>query len=370
MTPVTAAEKASHSISAYGTARSTISGTPLSAEELRKTHAYWRACNYLMLGMIYLQDNPLLRQPLKLEHIKNRLLGHWGASPGLAFIYIHLSRLIKKYEQNMIFLAGPGHGAPGVLGPVYLEGAYSEIYTEKSEDEEGLRQFFKQFSFPGGVGSHCTPETPGSIHEGGELGYVLSHACGAAFDNPELIVAAVVGDGEAETGPLATSWHINKFLNPIRDGAVLPVLHLNGYKINNPTLLARISHEELENLLRGYGWTPSFVEGSDPESMHQAMAATTEHCISEIRRHQQEARKTGVAERIRWPMIVLRTPKGWTAPKEVDGHRLEGFFLTSAIRCRWQTLGRIHSDSSNSRNGCARTNPKSSSTKAENWLQN
>jgi xylulose-5-phosphate/fructose-6-phosphate phosphoketolase len=331
MTPSTAAEKASHSISAYGSARSTISGTPLSAEELRKTHAYWRACNYLMLGMIYLLDNPLLRQPLKVEHIKNRLLGHWGASPGLAFIYIHLNRLIKKYDLDMIFLAGPGHGAPGVLAPVYLEGAYSEIYTDKSEEEEGLRQFFKQFSFPGGVGSHCTPETPGSIHEGGELGYVLSHACGAAFDNPELIVAAVVGDGEAETGPLATSWHINKFLNPIRDGAVLPVLHLNGYKINNPALLARISHEELENLLRGYGWTPFFVEGSDPESMHQAMAATTEHCISEIRKHQQEARKTGDAERIRWPMIVLRTPKGWTAPKEVDGHRLEGFWRAHQV---------------------------------------
>src|SRR5437763_4078416 len=324
-----AADRAS--LSAYGVARSTVQGAPLSAEELRKTHAYWRACNYLSLGMIYLQDNPLLREPLKPEHIKNRLLGHWGASPGLSFAYIHLNRLIKKYDLDMIFLAGPGHGAPGVLGPCYLEGTYSEIYTDKSEDEDGLREFFKQFSFPGGVGSHCTPETPGSIHEGGELGYVLSHACGAAFDNPELIVAAVVGGGAAETGPLATSWHINKFLNPIRDGAVLPVLHLNGYKINNPTLLARISHEELENLLRGYGWTPSFVEGSDPESMHQAMAATTEHCISEIRRHQQEARKTGVAERIRWPMIVLRTPKGWTAPKEVDGHRLEGFWRAHQV---------------------------------------
>src|SRR5262245_50985274 len=311
-------------LSAYGPARSTISGKPLSAEELRKMHAYWRACNYLMLGMIYLQDNPLLKEPLKVEHVKNRLLGHWGASPGLAFIYIHLNRIIKKYDLDMIFLAGHGHGAPGVLAPVYLEGAYSEIYTDKSEDEEGLREFFKQFSFPGGVGSHCTPETPGSIHEGGELGYVLSHACGAAFDNPELIVAAVVGDGEAETGPLATSWHINKFLNPIRDGAVLPVLHLNGYKINNPTLLARISHNELDNLFRGYGWTPHFVEGSDPESMHQAMAATTEHCVSEIRKHQREARQQGVAKRVAWPMIVLRTPKGWTAPKEVDGHRLEG----------------------------------------------
>ena len=331
MTTVATAARMNDLLSAYGPARSSVSGKPLSAEELRKMHAYWRACNYLTLGMIYLQDNPLLREPLRAEHIKNRLLGHWGASPGLAFIYIHLNRLIKKYDLDMIFLAGPGHGAPGVLGPVYLEGAYSEIYTDKSEDEEGLREFFKQFSFPGGIGSHCTPETPGSIHEGGELGYVLSHACGAAFDNPDLIVAAVVGDGEAETGPLATSWHVNKFLNPIRDGAVLPILHLDGYKINNPTLLARISHEELESLFHGYGWTPYFVEGSDAESMHQAMAATAEHCISEIRKHQQEARGTGVAERPRWPMIVLRTPKGWTAPEEVDGHRLEGYWRAHQV---------------------------------------
>jgi len=319
------------SLSAYGKARSTVSGAPLSPEELRKIHAYWRACNYLSLGMIYLQDNPLLREPLKPEHIKNRLLGHWGASPGLAFAYIHLNRLIKKYDLNMIFLAGPGHGAPGVLGPVYLEGTYSEIYTDKGEDTTGLREFFKQFSFPGGIGSHCTPETPGSIHEGGELGYVLSHACGAAFDNPDLIVAAVVGDGEAETGPLATSWHISKFLSPIRDGAVLPILHLNGYKINNPTLLARISHEEVENLFRGYGWTPYFVEGSDPESMHQAMAVTLENCISEVRKCQQEARSSGVASRPRWPMIVLRTPKGWGAPEEVAGHRLEGFWRAHQV---------------------------------------
>ncbi|MFN0166650.1 MAG: phosphoketolase [Bryobacteraceae bacterium] len=312
------------SLSAYGTARSTVPGTPLNAEALRKIHAYWRACNYLSLGMIYLQGNPLLKEPLKPEHIKNRLLGHWGASPGLAFIYIHLNRLIRKLDLSMIFLAGPGHGAPGVLGPVYLEGTYSEIYTDKSEDAIGLREFFRQFSFPGGIGSHCTPETPGSIHEGGELGYVLSHACGAAFDNPDLIVAAVVGDGEAETGPLATSWHISKFLNPIRDGAVLPILHLNGYKINNPTLLARISHDEVENLFRGYGWTPYFVEGSDPESMHQAMAATVEQCISDIRKAQQEARGSGIAMRPRWPMIVLRTPKGWSAPIDAGGHRLEG----------------------------------------------
>src|SRR5436305_7409289 len=293
------------SLSAYGVARSTVQGAPLSAEELRKVHAYWRACNYLSLGMIYLQENPLLREPLKPQHIKNRLLGHWGASPGLSFVYIHLNRLIKKHDLNMIFLAGPGHGAPGVLGPVYLEGTYSEIYTDKSEDAEGLREFFKQFSFPGGIGSHCTPETPGSIHEGGELGYVLSHACSAAFDNRDLIVTAVVGDGESETEPLATSWHISKFLNPIRDGAVLPVLHLNGYKINNPTLLARISHEELEDLLRGYGWTPHFVEGSELESMHQAMAATTEQCIRDIRTAQQEARASVDAKRPRWPMLVL-----------------------------------------------------------------
>jgi len=318
-------------LSAFGKARSTVQGAPLSAEELHKTDAFWRACNYLILGMLYLQENPLLREPLKPEHIKNRLLGHWGSSPGLAFIYTHLMRQIKKYDIDMIFLAGPGHGAPGVLAPVYLEGSYSEVYPEKGEDEEGLREFFKQFSFPGGIGSHCTPETPGSIHEGGELGYVLSHACGAAFDNPELIVSAVVGDGESETGPLATSWHINKFLSPIRDGAVLPILHLNGYKINNPTVLARITHEELESLLRGYGWTPYFVEGSDHESMHQAMSATTEHCVQEIRKIQQQARSSGNAERARWPMIVLRSPKGWTAPGGVDGHKLEGFWRAHQV---------------------------------------
>ena len=330
----TTARAESHTIqelSAFGKARSTVQGTHLSAEELRKTDAFWRACTYVILGMLYLQENPLLREPLKPEHIKNRLLGHWGSSPGLAFTYIHLMRQIKKYDQEMIFLAGPGHGAPGVLAPVYLEGSYSEVYPDKCEDEEGLREFFKQFSFPGGIGSHCTPETPGSIHEGGELGYVLSHACGAAFDNPELIVAAVVGDGESETGPLATSWHINKFLSPVRDGAVLPILHLNGYKINNPTLLARISHEELESLLRGYGWTPYFVEGSEHESMHQAMAATTEFCVTEIRRIQREARAKGVAERPRWPMIVLRSPKGWTAPRFVDGHKLEGFWRAHQV---------------------------------------
>ncbi len=332
MTPVAEAEATlSSSLSAYGPARSTTAGSPLTRDEVQKLDAYWRACNYLALGMIYLQDNPLLREPLKPEHIKNRLLGHWGSSPGLSFLYIHLSRLIKKYDQEMIFMAGPGHGAPGVLAPCYLEGAYSEIYPDKSEDVQGLHEFFKQFSFPGGIGSHCTPETPGSIHEGGELGYVLSHACGAAFDNPDLIVAAVVGDGESETGPLATSWHISKFLSPMRDGAVLPILHLNGYKINNPTLLARITHEELEDLMRGYGWTPYFVEGSDPESMHQAMAATLEHCVNEIRSHQQKSRSTGIASRPRWPMIVLRSPKGWGAPKEVAGHRLEGFWRAHQV---------------------------------------
>jgi len=332
MHPVTATqEEVTRSLSPYGPARSTISGAPLSAEELGKIHAYWRACNYLALGMLYLQDNPLLREPLSANQIKQRLLGHWGSSPGLAFIYVHLNRLIKKYDLDMIYLAGPGHGAPGVLGPVYLEGTYSEIYPEKSEDTEGLREFFKQFSFPGGIGSHCTPETPGSIHEGGELGYVLSHACGAAFDSPDLIVAAVVGDGESETGPLATSWHINKFLNPIRDGAVLPILHLNGYKINNPTLLARITHQELESLLRGYGWTPYFVEGSDADSMHQAMAATVEHAILDIRKHKEACRATGVAQRARWPMIVLRSPKGWTAPREVAGHKLEGFWRAHQV---------------------------------------
>ena len=319
------------SLSPYGETRSTISAKPLSAEELRKIDSYWRACNYLSLGMIYLLDNPLLTEPLRPEHIKNRLLGHWGSSPGLSFIYVHLNRLIKKYDLDMIFLAGPGHGAPGVLGPAYLEGTYSEVYPESSQDTEGLREFFKHFSFPGGIGSHCTPETPGSIHEGGELGYVLSHACGAAFDNPELIVAAVVGDGESETGPLATSWHINKFLQPARDGAVLPILHLNGYKINNPTLLARISHEELESLLRGNGWTPYFVEGFEPDSMHQAMAATVEHCVLEIREHQQAARTRGADGRPRWPMIVLRSPKGWTAPREVEGHHLEGFWRAHQV---------------------------------------
>jgi xylulose-5-phosphate/fructose-6-phosphate phosphoketolase len=318
-------------INPYASTHSTITKTVLSPSELRDIETYWRACNYLSLGMIYLLDNPLLTEPLQPEHIKNRLLGHWGSSPGLSFMYVHLSRLIKKYDLDMIFLAGPGHGAPGVLGPTYLEGTYSEIYPEKSQDIEGLREFFKQFSFPGGIGSHCTPETPGSIHEGGELGYVLSHACGAAFDNPELIVAAAIGDGESETGPLATSWHINKFLNPARDGTVLPILHVNGYKIDNPTLLARIPHEELENLLRGYGWTPYFVEGADIDKMHHAMAANVEHCVREIREHRRAARENGAIVRPRWPMIVLRSPKGWTAPRKVEGHYLEGFWRAHQV---------------------------------------
>jgi xylulose-5-phosphate/fructose-6-phosphate phosphoketolase len=304
---------------------------PLSREELRKMNAYWQACNYLSAGMIYLRDNPLLREPLRQEHVKPRLLGHWGTSPGLSFMYLHLNRLINKYDLDTIFLAGPGHGAPGVLGPTYLEGTYSEIYPSKSEDVDGMRTFFKEFSFPGGIGSHCTPETPGSIHEGGELGYSISHAFGAAFDNPSLLVAVAVGDGESETGALATSWHSNKFLNPIRDGAVLPILHLNGYKINNPTILARIPHEDLEALLNGYGWSPRFVEGEDVEWMHQEMAGTLEDCVLEIRRIQQEARSSGKASWARWPMIVLRSPKGWTGPKEVDGHRIEGSWRSHQV---------------------------------------
>jgi xylulose-5-phosphate/fructose-6-phosphate phosphoketolase len=316
--------RADLSISAFGKARATVSGLPLSADELQKIDAFWRASCYLALGMIYLKANPLLKEPLGPEHIKDRLLGHWGTSPGLAFCYIHLSRLIKAHDVDMVFMAGPGHGAPGVLGPCYLEGSYCDVYPDCTEDEEGMLKFFKQFSFPGGIGSHCTPETPGSIHEGGELGYVLSHACGAAFDNPDLVVAAVIGDGESETGPLATSWHINKFLNLIRDGAVLPILHLNGYKINNPTIWARVSHDEIETFFRGTGWTPYFVEGSDRETMHQAMASTLEKCYAEIRACQSQARTSGTAFRPRWPMIVLRSPKGWTSPSEVGGHKLEG----------------------------------------------
>ena len=318
-------------ISAYGPARSTITGEPLSPEELGKIDAYWRASLYLSMGMLYLKENPLLREPLKMEHIKARLLGHWGSDAGQSFTYIHLNRLINKYDLNAIFISGPGHGAPAILSNDYLEGTYSEIYPEMTEDVAGMQRFFKQFSFPGGIGSHSTPETPGSIHEGGELGYSVSHAFGTVYDHPDLITLCMVGDGESETGPLATSWHSNKFLNPITDGAVIPVLHLNGYKINNPTLLARISHEELESLFVGYGYTPLFVEGSEPRSMHQAMAATLEHCVLEIRKFQDQARSSGKAFRPRWPMIILRSPKGWTAPREVDGHYLEGFWRAHQV---------------------------------------
>src|SRR5215472_10023280 len=294
--------------------------------------AYWRACNYLCAGMIYLRDNPLLKEPLIPQHFKNRLLGHWGSDPGQTFTWVHLNRVIRKYDLNMIYISGPGHGAPAVISNCYLEGAYSEIYPEKSQDEAGMLRLFRAFSFPGQLGSHCTPEVPGSIHEGGELGYSVSHAFGAAFDNPDLIVSVVVGDGESETGPLATSWHSNKFLNPIRDGAVLPILHLNGYKINNPTVLSRICHQELEFLFRGYGYEPYFVEGSDHASMHQAMAATLEHCVKEIRQIQEEARGSSSAvRRPRWPMVILRSPKGLTGPKEVDGHKVEGFWRAHQV---------------------------------------
>ncbi|MEL6490166.1 MAG: phosphoketolase family protein [Cyanobacteria bacterium J06621_3] len=305
--------------------------TPPSEEELNKIDAYWRACHYLAVGMIYLQDNPLLKEELKEEHVKHRLLGHWGASPALSFTYVHCNRLIKKYDLDMIFMAGPGHGAPGVLAPVYLEGTYTELYPDKTQDAEGMQKFFKQFSFPGDIGSHVTPETPGSIHEGGELGYSVSHAYGSILDNPDLITCVVVGDGEAETGPLATAWHSNKFINPARDGAVLPVLNLNGYKIANPTILARISHEELEYLFRGYGYTPYFVEGNDPAEMHKRMAEVMEACVIKIKEIQRDARINGNIERPRWPMIVLRTPKGWTGPKEVDGKKVEDFWRSHQV---------------------------------------
>ncbi|OAA64665.1 xylulose-5-phosphate phosphoketolase [Niveomyces insectorum RCEF 264] len=315
----------------FGPARATITGKPLTDEQIKQYDDFFSASIYLTLGMIYLRDNPLLREPLKLEHIKGRLLGHFGSGPGQIFTYMHFNRLIKKYDLNAIFVSGPGHGAPGVLSQAYLEGTYSDVYPEKAENPEGMQKFFKQFSFPGGIGSHATPETPGSIHEGGELGYSISHAYGSVFDHPDLITVVMVGDGEAETGPLATSWHSNKFLNPITDGAVLPVLHLNGYKINNPTLLARISHEELENLFLGYGYQPYFVEGDEVESMHQAMAATLEHCVKEIKAIQKQARDSGVAIRPRWPLIILRTPKGWTGPRKLDDHYLAGFWRAHQV---------------------------------------
>src|SRR5213594_3101586 len=292
---------------------------PLSLEELRKIDAYWRAANYLSVGQIYLYANPLLKEPLKLEHIKPRLLGHWGTTPGLNFIYVHLNRVIKARDLDMIYITGPGHGGPGLVANVYLEGTYSEVYPNISPDEEGMKRLFKQFSFPGGIPSHVAPETPGSIHEGGELGYALSHAFGAAFDNPDLLVACVIGDGEAETGPLATSWHSNKFLDPVTDGAVLPVLHLNGYKIANPTVLARIPERELVSLLEGYGWRPLVVSGDEPEAVHQELAAALDDALDEIAGIKEAARGNGDGARPRWPMLVLRTPKGWTGPAEVDG---------------------------------------------------
>ena len=304
---------------------------PLSPELLRKMDAWWRAANYLSVGQIYLYDNPLLKEPLSLAHIKPRLLGHWGTTPGLNFIYVHLNRLIKAHDLNVIYLTGPGHGGPGLVANTYLEGSYSEIYPNIAQDEDGMQRLFKQFSFPGGIPSHVSPDTPGSIHEGGELGYALSHAYGAAFDNPDLLVACVVGDGEAETGPLATSWHSNKFLNPVHDGAVLPILHLNGYKIAGPSVLARIPHGELEALFRGYGYTPYFVEGDDPEAMHQLMAATLDDAIAEIQRIQAAARRDGFTGRPAWPMIILRSPKGWSGPKVVDGKPSENTFRSHQV---------------------------------------
>ena len=304
---------------------------PLSADLLRRMNAYWRAANYLSVGQIYLYDNPLLRKPLKLEHVKPRLLGHWGTTPGLNFIYVHLNRIIRQYDLSVINVTGPGHGGPGLVANTYLEGTYSEVYPNISQDEPGMKKLFTQFSFPGGIPSHVAPETPGSIHEGGELGYALSHAYGAAFDNPGLLVACVVGDGEAETGPMATSWHSNKFLNPVHDGAVLPILHLNGYKIAGPTVLARIPREELEALFRGYGYTPYLVEGDDPELMHQSMAATLDKAIAEIQDIQRDARANGFGRRPRWPMIILRSPKGWTGPESVDGKAVEGTFRSHQV---------------------------------------
>jgi xylulose-5-phosphate/fructose-6-phosphate phosphoketolase len=304
---------------------------PLSPDLLRKMNAYWRAANYLSVGQIYLYDNPMLKKPLKLEHVKPRLLGHFGTTTGLNLIYVHLNRIIKQYDLNMIYITGPGHGGPGLIANTYLEGTYSELYPNISRDEQGMKKLFTQFSFPGGIPSHVAPETPGSIHEGGELGYSLSHAYGAAFDNPNLIVACVVGDGEAETGPLATSWHSNKFLDPVTDGAVLPILHLNGYKIAGPTVLGRIDHEELDQLFRGYGYKPYFVEGDDPMKVHQLLAATLDTIVAEIKDIQIATRTKGFKERPQWPMIILRTPKGWTCPRVVDGLPIEGTFRAHQV---------------------------------------
>jgi xylulose-5-phosphate/fructose-6-phosphate phosphoketolase len=303
----------------------------LSTEQLYLIDAWWRAANYLSVGQIYLLDNPLLREPLKLEHIKPRLLGHWGTTPGLNFIYVHLNRIIRERDLDMIYIAGPGHGGPGVVANTWLEGTYSEIYPHVPQNARGMQRLFRQFSFPGGIPSHAAPETPGSIHEGGELGYSLSHAHGAVFDNPDLIAACVVGDGEAETGPLATSWHSNKFLNPLTDGAVLPILHLNGYKIANPTILARISAEELHDLFVGYGYRPFLVEGDEPAAMHRLMAATLDRVFDEIAAIQNAARQGRATGRPTWPMIILKSPKGWTGPQEVDGLKVEGFWRAHQV---------------------------------------
>ena len=313
------------------TAAPDLEDRALPDDELHRLDRYWRAANYLSVGQIYLLDNPLLREPLTLEHIKPRLLGHWGTTPGLNFIYVHMNRIIRAHDLNTIYVCGPGHGGPGMVANAYLEGTYSELYSEISDDAEGMRRLFKQFSFPGGIPSHVAPEVPGSIHEGGELGYAVSHAFGAAFDNPDLFVTCIVGDGEAETGPLAASWHSNKFLNPARDGAVLPILHLNGYKIANPTLFARIDRKELESLFVGYGYRPHFVEGDDPHTMHQLMASTLDAVVAEIKEIQREARENGNTRRPEWPMIVLRTPKGWTGPKEVDGKKTEGSWRSHQV---------------------------------------
>jgi xylulose-5-phosphate/fructose-6-phosphate phosphoketolase len=310
----------------------TTSEIGTSAPDLDLLDRYWRAANYLSVGQIYLLDNPLLAEPLRVDHIKPRLLGHWGTTPGLNFIYAHLNRAIRASELSVIYVCGPGHGGPGMVANTYLEGTYSEIYPEITRDAEGLRKLFRQFSFPGGIPSHVAPETPGSVHEGGELGYALAHAYGAAFDNPDLIVACVVGDGEAETGPLAASWHSNKFLNPAHDGAVLPILHLNGYKIANPTVLGRMGDEEIRNLFLGYGHEPLFVEGDDPRIMHRLMAEALDVALASIRSIQQNARDGRTrCERPRWPTIVLRSPKGWTGPKEVDGLKVEGFWRAHQV---------------------------------------
>src|SRR3954465_10155600 len=321
------------------TATEVPTGAVLDPDELRLIDAWWRAANYLSVGQIYLLDNPLLREPLEPRDVKPRLLGHWGTSPGLNLIYAHMNRVIKRDDLDAIYIIGPGHGGPAIVANAWMEGTYSEVYPSIGQDEEGMRRLFRQFSFPGGIPSHVAPETPGSIHEGGELGYALSHAYGAAFDNPDLIVAAVVGDGEAETGPLATSWHSNKFLSPATDGAVLPILHLNGYKIANPCVLARISHDELDSLFRGYGYTPIFVEGSEPAKMHQLMAAALDQAVGEIQRVQKAARasKNGSVERPRWPMIILRSPKGWTCPKEIDGKRAEDSWRSHQV-----PMGEMH----------------------------